>query len=165
VAAVPEIERRLADLGLQLPPEAVVPSNVSIPFQWVRIRGTRALTSGHGALSSTGTPTGPFGAVPSQVSLEEAQNSARQALLSLLGSLARALGDLDKVVAWLSLTAFVNADPGFEWTTLVLNPASELLIELYGPDAGAHARTAPGVTALPFNLPVVIAAEAEVAST
>ena len=159
------VEQRLADLGLVLPPEPKVPPNITLPFHWVRVRGTRAFVSGHGALDSDGVPGGPFGPVPSQVSLEQAQGSGRSAVLSMLASLQRTLGDLDKVVAWLTLSAFVNADPGYEWTTLVLNPASELLLDLYGPDAGAHARTAPGVSALPFNLTVVIAAEVEIAST
>jgi hypothetical protein len=55
----------------------------------------------------------------------------------------------------------VNADPGYAQTTLVVNPASELLIDLYGPDAGSHARTAIGMAALPLNLPVILAAEVE----
>lgn len=139
--------------------------NVTIPFQWVRVRGVRAFLSGHGAVSSDGAPLGPFGPVPSVVRLEQAQESGRSALLSMLASLRRTIGDLDNVVAWLTLSAFVNSDPGYEWTTLVLNPASELLLDLYGPDAAAHARTAPGVSALPFNLPVIIAAEVEFAST
>jgi YjgF/chorismate_mutase-like, putative endoribonuclease len=165
VMAVTRVEQRLADLGLVLPPEPKVPPNVKIPFQWVRVRGVRAFVSGHGALSSDGAPQGPFGPVASQVSLEQAQDSARSAVLSILASLQRTLGDLDTIGAWLTLSAFVNADPGYEWTTMVLNPASELLLDLFGPDAGAHARTAPGVTALPFNLPVICAAEVEIASS
>jgi hypothetical protein len=42
-----------------------------------------------------------------------------------------------------------------------MNSASELILDLYGADAGAHARVAPGVVAVPFNLPVVISAEVE----
>jgi hypothetical protein len=159
------VEQRLADLGLVLPPAPKVPANVMIPFEWVRVRGARAFVSGHGALGPDGVPVGPFGPVPSQVSLEQAQDSAVAAVLAMLASVQRALGDLDKVSAWLSLSAFVNADPGYEWTTLVLNPASELLLNLYGSDAGAHARVAPGMTALPFNLTVVIAAEVEIVPT
>ena len=67
----------------------------------------------------------------------------------LLASLRQAVGDLDKIVAWLMVFGSVNADPDYAQTTLVANPASELLLELYGPDAGAHARTAIGMAALP----------------
>jgi hypothetical protein len=164
MTAMAVVEQRLTDLGLLLPPAPKVPENVTIPFEWVRVRGGRAFVSGHGALGADGVPVGPFGPVPSQVSLEQAQDSAVAAVLAMLASLQRTFGDLDKVAAWLTLSAFVNADPGYEWTTLVLNPASELLLHLYGPDAGAHARTAPGVSALPFNLTVVIAAEVEIAT-
>ena len=158
------VEARLAERSLVLPPEPTVPSGVTIPFQWVRVRGHRAFLSGHGALSPDGTPLGPFGSVPSEVSLEQAQTSACSTMLSMLASLKRAIGDLDNVVAWLMVNGFVNADPGYAWTTLVMNPVSELLLELYGPDSGSHARVAPGVAALPFNLPVIIAAEVEISA-
>jgi len=98
------------------------------------------------------------------VSLEDAQASARSATLSMLGSLTRALGDLDMVSAWLTVSGFVNADPGYPMTTLVMNAASELLLDLYGEDAGSHARVAPGVTTVPFNLPLVVSAEVELAA-
>ena len=61
------------------------------------------------------------------------------------------------------VNGFVNADPGYPQTTLVLNPVSQLILDLYGKDAGGHARTAIGVATVPFNLPVVISAEVEVA--
>lgn len=157
------VEARLAERGLVLPPGPKVPPGVTIPFQWVRVRGQRAFLSGHGAQSPDGTPAGPFGIVPGEVSLEQAQASACSALLSMLASLKRAIGDLDNVVAWLTVNGFVNADPGYAQTTLVMNPVSELILELYGPEAGSHARIAPGVAAVPFNLPVVISAEVEVA--
>jgi enamine deaminase RidA (YjgF/YER057c/UK114 family) len=126
------------------------------------VRGQRGFLSGHGALSPDGTPLGPFGSVPGEVSLEDAQASACSATLSVLASLKRAIGDLDNVVAWLTVNGFVNADPGYAQTTLVMNPVSELLLELFGPDSGSHARVAPGVAGLPFNLPVIIAAEVEI---
>ncbi len=128
------------------------------------MRGNRAFASGHGALAADGTPPGPFGRVPSQVTLEAAQQSARAATLAMLASLKRAVGDLDNIAAWLMVYGNVNADPGYAETTLVANPASELLVDLYGPDAGAHARTAIGMTALPLDLPVILAAEVELAA-
>ena len=158
------VEERLTALGLRLPPEPKLPPGVAIPFQWVRVRGRRAFIAGHGALSADGVPEGPFGPVPSEVSLEEAQASARSATLSMLGSLKRVLGDLDKVAAWLTITGFVNADPGYPMTTLVMNAVSELVLDLYGDDAGGHARVGPGVTAVPFNLPLVVSAEVELAA-
>lgn len=159
-----DVKQRLTALELELPPEPQLPPGMVVPFQWVRVRGQRAFVSGHGALTSDGIPAGPFGRVPGEVSLEDGQASARGATLSMLASLERTLGDLDRVTAWLSVSGFVNADPGYPQTTLVMNAVSALLLDLFGADVGSHARTAPGVTALPFNLPVVVAAEVEVAA-
>jgi hypothetical protein len=100
--------------------------------------------------------------VPTEVDLDLARRSARAAVLSMLASLKRAIGELDVVTAWVSVTVLVNADPGYEWTTLVANAASELIVDVFGPEIGNHARIAPGVSALPFNLPVIVAAEAEI---
>lgn len=53
----------------------------------------------------------------------------------------------------------INVAPGFTQTTAVINPSSELLLELFGEQVGAHARTAIGMAQLPMNLPVVLSAE------
>jgi enamine deaminase RidA (YjgF/YER057c/UK114 family) len=155
---------RLRELGLTLPDAMRLPPGLSVPFQWVRVRGDRAYISGHGALSADGSPAGPFGKVPSEVPLEAAQESARLATLAIFASLKRELGFLDRVTAWLSVQGFVNADAAYAQTTAVVNPFSELVVSVYGPEVGAHARTAIGVAALPLNLPVVIAAEVEIAA-
>ncbi len=157
-----KIEQRLAELGLQLPPPAATPPGFKLSFAWVRLAGSRAFVSGHGALAPDGTVAGPFGKVPSEVSPEAAQQSARATALLVLGSLQRALGDLDRVTAWLMVHGMVNADPGYPQTTNVINGFSDLILELYGPEAGEHARTAVGMTALPLNLCVTIAAEVEI---
>jgi enamine deaminase RidA (YjgF/YER057c/UK114 family) len=155
------VEERLTERGLVLPEAATLPAGVEIPFAWVRLRAGRAYVSGHGALQVDGSPSGPFGKVPHEVSLEEAQQSAHLALLAVLSSLKAALGDLDRVVAWLTVSGHINAAPGYAQCTAVINPVSELLLDLYGTEAGAHARTAIGVAALPLDLPVVISAEIE----
>jgi enamine deaminase RidA (YjgF/YER057c/UK114 family) len=147
---------------MALPGELQLPPGVEMPFHWVRVRGDRVFVSGHGALAPDGTPAGPFGKVPSEVSLDDARGSARLATLAILSSLKIALGGLDRVTAWLMVNGFVNSDPGYPQTTLVLNPFSELILSLYGPEVGNHARTAIRVSTLPLNLPVVIAAELEI---
>jgi enamine deaminase RidA (YjgF/YER057c/UK114 family) len=156
------IEQRLEELGLVLPEASKLPPGIKISFSWVRVRGNRAFVSGHGALAPDGSPAGPFGKVPNEVSVEEAQASARNTALSMLGSLKRALGDLDRVTAWLMVNGMVNAEPGYGQTTNVINGFSDLIVDLYGNDAGQHARTAIGVATLPLNLCVVIAAEVEI---
>jgi enamine deaminase RidA (YjgF/YER057c/UK114 family) len=153
------IDDRLAERGLVLPPQPQAPSGVTLPFQWIRVHGDRAFASGHGALSPDGSITPTIGQVPTEVSLEQAQQAGIGAMLSTLSTLRGALGDLDRVAAWLTVTGFVNAAPEFPSTTLVLNPASELILDLFGPAVGAHARTAVGYTTLPFRMPVVISAE------
>ena len=71
--------------------------------------------------------------------------------------------DLDRVSAWLIVNGYVNAEPGYPQTTAVMNPCSELIIDLCGTDAGSHARTAIGVATVTLNLPVVISAKVEIA--
>ena len=151
-------EQRVSELGLQLPPEPLLTPGVQIPFDWVRVVGERCVLSGHGALAADGSPAGPFGRVPSEVSLEAAQESARLTVLAMLSSVRIALGSLDRVRDWVTLNGFVNADPGYAQTTAVLNPASDLLLAVFG-EHGRHARSAIGVAALPLNLPVIMSAE------
>ena len=153
-----EIERRLRELGLELPPAVVPPAGVRLPFRPVRIVGDRALVSGHGPQNADGTSAGPFGKVGAQVSLEEAYRSARLTAVSMLGSLSRELGDLDRIVAWVRVFGMVNSAPGFTHQPAVINGFSDLIIDLFG-EAGAHARSAVGMAELPFDLPVEVEAE------
>ncbi len=160
-----KVEERLAALGLQLPEAPTPPPGFRFSFSWVRLSGNRAFLSGHGALAPDGRPIGPFGRVPSEVSLEDAQASARGAGVAMLASLKRALGELDRVTAWLMAYGMVNADPGYPQTTNVANGFSDLILELYGEDIGHHARIAVGMTTLPLNYSFLVGAEVEFASS
>ena len=80
----------------------------------------------------------------------------------MLGSLKRALGDLDRVVAWLRVFGMVNTAPGFDKQPNVINGFSDLILELYGAEAGDHARSAVGMAGLPVGAPVEIEAEVEI---
>jgi enamine deaminase RidA (YjgF/YER057c/UK114 family) len=155
-------EERLRERGLVLPAAVKAPPGVDIPFAWVRLYGDRAYLSGHGPLNPDGTPAAPFGRVGAEVSAEQGYAAARLATLSMLSSLRHALGDLDRVAAWLVVSGMVNVAPGFTQTTNVINGCSDLLLDVFGPDVGSHARTAIGMAQLPLNLPVVIAAEVAV---
>ena len=97
--------------------------------------------------------------MPDQVTIEQAQASARLTALSVISSVQDAVGDLDRVGAWVTVSGFVQAEPGYAQTTAVVNAFSEVVIDVFGDQVGQHARTAIGVAALPLNLPVVIAAE------
>ncbi|MET3590648.1 enamine deaminase RidA (YjgF/YER057c/UK114 family) [Mesorhizobium shonense] len=122
-------------------------------------RGDRAYVSGHGPQEPDGSLAGPFGAVGESVSLEEARASARKVGLSMLSSLKRELGSLDRITGWCRVHGMVNSAPGFTQTPVVMNGFSDLILEIFGPEIGRHARTAIGVAALPFDLPVEIEAE------
>jgi enamine deaminase RidA (YjgF/YER057c/UK114 family) len=153
------IEAKLRALGLELPAPLQSPVGVRLPFAAVRVRGDRAYIAGHGPQLADGALAGPFGKVGAEVSLEEANALARLTALSVLASLQSALGDLDRVTAWLRVLGMVNVAPGFTQTPAVINGFSDLIIELYGAEAGIHARSAIGVAELPFNVPVEVEAE------
>ena len=152
------VEARLRELGLVLPPPLAAPPGVVLPFSPVRIVGDRALISGHGPQNPDGTSAGPLGKVDRDLTVEQGYQAARLVALSVLGSLQRELGDLDRVVAWLRVFGMVSSSPGFQRQPAVINGFSDLIIELYGP-AGAHARSAVGLAELPFGIPVEIEAE------
>jgi enamine deaminase RidA (YjgF/YER057c/UK114 family) len=157
-----QVEARLEALGLTLSPPFQSPPGLAIPFLWVRVRGNRAYLAGHGPQAADGSITAPFGKVGAEVTIDQANAAARLIALSMLGNLKRELGDLDRVTAWLRVFGMVNAAPGFNQTTRVINGFSDLIVELYGPERGRHARAAIGVAELPFNMPVEIEAEVEI---
>jgi len=158
------IEAKLQALGLVLPAAPKVPPGFQFSFAWTRVRGNRVYIAGHSAQAADGSFSGPFGKVPSEVSLEAAQAAARNTALSVLASLKRELGDRDRVVAWLMVYGMVNADVGYPQTTNAVNGFSDLILELYGPEAGQHARIAVGMATLPLNNAVTVAAEVEITS-
>jgi len=153
------IEARLEALGLALPPPIQAPPGVRLPFAFVRILGDRALFSGHGPQAPDGSVAGPLGKVGAELTLEEGVLAARLTALSILGSLKRALGDLDRIQAWGRVFGMVNSAPGFRQQPVVINGFSDLILELYGPERGAHARSAVGMAELPFGIPVEIEGE------
>jgi enamine deaminase RidA (YjgF/YER057c/UK114 family) len=158
------IEDRLGALGLALPPPIKPPPGVVLPFRPVRVIGRRAVVSGHGPQFPDGSIATPLGKVGRDLSVEQAVLAARLTALSILGSLKRAIGDLDRVTAWVRVFGMVNSAPGFNRQPSVINGFSDLILELYGPEVGAHARSAVGMAELPFDLPVEIECEVEVAT-
>ncbi len=135
--------------------------SLRLPFSWMRVRGNRVYISGHIPLNADGSVAQPLGKVGAEVSAEESYQSARLVALAHLASLKRALGDLDRVSAWLRVFAMVNVAPGFSQTPLVTNGYSDLILELYGPEVGMHARSSIGMM-IPLNAPVNCEAEVEI---
>lgn len=155
------IEQRLAQLGLTLPAPLQLPPGVVLPFPWIRVVGTRALISGHGPTDADGSLAQPLGKVGRDVTIEQAYAAARLTGLAILGSLKRTLGDLDRIAAWTRVFGMVNSAPGFNKQPAVINGFSDLVLEVFGTEIGAHARSAVGMAELPFNIPVEVEGEVE----
>ena len=155
------IADRLASLRIELPLPLQLPPGAVLPFPWIRIVGSRALISGHGPTNADGTLAVPLGKVGLEVSEQQAYEAARLTGLAILGSLQRQLGDLDRIVAWTRVFGMVNSAPGFKRQPAVINGFTELILDVFGPDVGAHARSAVGLAELPFNIPVEIEGEVE----
>jgi enamine deaminase RidA (YjgF/YER057c/UK114 family) len=154
------IEQRLEDLGLRLPRPFVAPPGLDLKFSWVRVSGGYAYVSGHGPLD--GDEVLVKGKVGAEVSVDQAYEAARLTCLSVLASLKRELGDLGRVTRWVKALGFVNCAPGFNTTPAAINGFSDLVVELWGDDAGRHARSAIGAAELPFDMSVEVEAITEV---
>lgn len=155
------VEQRLSALGLVLPPPPQAPAGVVLPFQFVHIVGRRALISGHGPLNPDGSFAQPLGKLGRELTVEQGYTAARLTALSILGSLKRALGDLERIAHWTRVFGMVNSAPGFDQQPSVINGFSDLILGIFGPTVGAHSRSAVGMAELPFNLPVEIEGEVE----
>ncbi|HVY65565.1 MAG TPA: RidA family protein [Gammaproteobacteria bacterium] len=156
------VAAKLASLGLTLPGPVKLPPGVVLPFRFVRVRGEHAFVSGHGPLHADGTLARPFGKLGRELTVEQGYKAARLTALAILGNLERELGDLERIRAWTRVFGMVNSAPGFNQQPLVINGFSDLILELFGPERGAHARSAVGMAELPFDLPVEIEAVVEI---
>jgi enamine deaminase RidA (YjgF/YER057c/UK114 family) len=135
------VEDRLHALGLALPsPKAPVANYV----------GTKQ--SGD-LLFVSGRVSHVRGEVGSEISLADAKVAARDATLDLLAIIKHDLGDLDRVVSVEQVRGFVRSAPSFTEQPRVIDGASDLLVALFG-ESGRHARTATGVSQLPFGAAV-----------
>ncbi len=143
------IEARLRELGLTLP-EPTPPLFNYLP---VVVWGDVAYVSGQ--LPRVDGEVRLTGRVGESVTLAQAREAARLCVLQALAVLSQALGSLDRIARLLKVTGFVSSAPDFFDQPKVVDAASELLVEIFG-EAGQHARSAVGVTALPRNSPVEI---------
>lgn len=153
-----DIAATLETLGLELP-DVPVPVGNYRPAKRV---GNLVFTSGQTArINGVRRYVGKVGR---QVSEEEAYLSARDAALNCLACAAWAAGGLDRLVQVVKVTGFVNCVDGFERQPAVINGCSDLMQTLFG-DAGAHARSAIGVSSLPSNVSVELEMVFEVKPT
>jgi enamine deaminase RidA (YjgF/YER057c/UK114 family) len=156
---VGRIEERLQELGLELPRVFAAPPGIEFRFDLVRTSGGLAYVSGHGPLD--GSDVLVRGRVGAELSVDQGYEASRLTALSVLASLRRELGDLDRVSRWVKVLGLVNCARGFSRTPAVINGFSDLILELWGDD-GRHARSAIGVAELPFDIPVEVEAIVEV---
>ena len=146
-----KIEENLAKLGLTLPPPFQYPSPNRTGCVQV---GNLLFISGHGPAEITGVKM--RGKVGDEVSEEEATKVAQAAALSMLSSIKRQIGDLNKVKRVVKVLGMVNSSAGFDRQFAVIDGASDLFLELWGPEYGQHARAAVGMFELPRRIPVEI---------
>ena len=153
------VEQRLAALGLALPALTRTPPGARLPFAFVRVCGDRAYVSGHGPIQADGSLARPLGKVGSDLTLEQGYEAARLTALGMLASLKAELGDLERIAGWLRVFGMVNSAAGFGSQPAVINGFSDLILDVFGPERGRHARSAVGMAELPFGIPVEIEAE------
>jgi enamine deaminase RidA (YjgF/YER057c/UK114 family) len=135
---------RLMKMGLVLP-DAAQPQFNYVP---VVLHGDLAYVSGQ--LPKQDGEVRIKGRVGDTVSLEVAQEAARVCAIQALACLAQALGSIDRVTRIIRLSGFVTSGFDFYQQPAVIDAASELMVQVFG-DAGRHARSAIGVSALPRN--------------
>lgn len=158
-----QIENRLSELGLELPAPAVVPDGVHLPFVFINVRGDRVFISGHPMQGADGSIVGPYGKVGDDLTTEEGVSASRGIALSVLANLQAELGSLDRITGWLRVFGMVNSADGYTDQHNVISGFSDLIIDVFGPDVGRHARSAIGVAGLPMNFAIEIEAEVAIA--
>ncbi|MEN9437772.1 MAG: hypothetical protein RIR09_2427 [Pseudomonadota bacterium] len=152
----PSVYDTLLQLNITLPAISV-PAAAYVPFVQT---GNLVFLSGHIA-KQDGKPW--VGQLGKTMTTEEGKAAARAIAIDLLGTLHAAVGDLNRVTRIVKLMSLVNSTADFTEQHLVTNGASELLGQIFGPDKGAHARSAFGVAQIPLGACVEIELIAELA--
>ena len=146
------VDARMAELGLTLP-EIVPPLAAYLPAV---LDGSRVYVSGQVPMvGGVMAEVGHVGEGDRLVSPERAKELAAVCALNALAAVKSVVGDLDRVERGVKVVGFVASDPSFTGQPGVINGASELFADVFG-DAGRHARSAVGVTALPLGAPVEV---------
>lgn len=157
MASRDRIEARLEEMGLTLPPPFEYPSANRTGCVQV---GTLLFVSGHPPPADFGVAV--KGKVDAEVPEAEAKRAAQATALNILASVRQRLGTLDRVRRVVKVFGMVNSSPGFDRQFAVIDGASDLFVELFGPEAGCHARSAVGMAELPRSFPMEIEAVFEI---
>ncbi len=153
-----DVEARLDSLGITLAAPTIPPG---VRLVTAVRTGNLVYLSGNGPLPAGDRP-GYYGKVGKDITLDEGYAAARSTGISLLKVLKDEIGDLNKVVRIVKVFGMVNAEPGFTDHPKVINGFSDLMIDVFG-DRGQHARSAVGMTSLPWNIACEVEMIVEVA--
>lgn len=148
-------ELRLAALGIELGSPLAPVAN----FVPTVTTGNLLFVSGQLPFENGRIPY--VGQVGVECSLEDAKIAARLCAINILAQVRKALGSLDEVKRVVQVQGFVNAAAKFGQQPAVINGASDLFVDIFG-EAGKHSRFAVGVSSLPFNAAVEVAATFEI---
>lgn len=153
---MPSAEARLKQLGIELPPPMAPAANY-VP---ATRSGNLVFLSGQGPIADGKVVW--HGKVGHELTEEQGYQAARLTMLNALAILRAAIGSLDNVTRVLKLLAWVRSADGFQRQHIVVNGASDLLVEVFG-ERGRHARSAVAAHELPFGIAVEIEMVVEVA--
>lgn len=140
-------EQRLKQLGISLLP----PGSPVANYQHAVRAGQLLYLSGKGPKDTV-----LKGKLGEEIDLQQGHLAARQTAIQLLSVLKKELGELSKIEKIVKVNGYVNSSPHFIQQPQVLNGASDLFVQVFGEKVGKHARTAIGVSSLPFNIPIEI---------
>lgn len=148
-----KIEARLQDMGITLPEPLVLPS----PNRTSAVLLDKMLyVSGHGAALLEEGNVKRRGKVGLEITEDEGYEVARALAIKMIATVRHHVGDLDRVKRVVKILGMINAHPDFERQNIVLNGASDLFYEAFGPEIGCHARSSVGVDGLVDRQPVEI---------
>ncbi|MBS40510.1 MAG: hypothetical protein CMM83_02105 [Rhodospirillales bacterium] len=149
------VETRLQELGIVLP-DPLEPKVAKIKGS--NIAGSFLYISGQVPQWNGDLPF--IGKVGREFSVDEGYEAARMSALNVIAHAKKALaGDLDRVLKVAKLKGYVNVTPDLAEVAGVVNGASELMVEVFGEEIGAHARTVAGVSSMPFNVAIEVEAD------
>lgn len=149
-------EARLDALGIELP-APMKPVATYVPFV---ITGNMLFVSGQVSATAEGRILGRLG---ENMELSAGQQAARICGINLIAQAKAAVGDLSRIKRVVKLGGFVNAAPSFVDIPQVVNGCSDLMVDVFGPEVGAHARSAVACPTLPLGVAVEVDAIFEIA--
>lgn len=152
------LRARLEAMGFSLPAPRRFPSPNR---QGCVAVGDVAFLSGHGP-HHDGMDIVRAGKLGADLTVEQGYQAAQAAALAMLATLEQFLGNLDRVERVVRLLGMVNCAPDFERMPQVIDGASDLFFNLFGPEQGCHARAAVGMASLPRSQPVEISGEFQI---